>query len=193
MTSYEEIEALYEQHNYRFFKGEYALNLFGIRRGYETVNEFNDVLGVAFTDSFGNDVTIFHEGTTKPGLYYLKNKLGGKGGTAILIPGQYLNCWKIGKHNGKYDALRQNGSVFKVWRDGDSDGRFDIGGKEYDNVTGLNMHTTSFINDIQKVGAYSAGCQVRQNHQDHRTIMGIIFRSYERWNNPLFSYTLFDA
>lgn len=192
MNSYENIKKLYDQHGYKFFDGKYAINLFGIRKGYEVVNEFDDILGIAFRDSFGNPVMIFHEGTTKPGYHWLKNKKGNINGTAILQPGQYLNCWKLGKHNGKYDALRQKGKPFKVWRDGDSNGRLDTDSTTYTDVTGLNMHTTSFKNDTQKVGAYSAGCQVRQNHQDHETVMGILDRAFEIWKNDTFSFTLFE-
>lgn len=190
--SYDAIKKRYEAHDYKFFSDPYALNLYGIRKGYKTVDEFNDILGVAFVDSFGNEVCLEHQGSTKPGLYWLKNKKGNINGTAILVPGQYLNCWKIGEHNGQYKALRQNGNPFRVWRDGDSDGLFDIQGRHYTDVTGLNMHTTSFRNDTQKVGAYSAGCQVRQNWQDHEAIMGIIERAIEVWGNNVFSYTLFD-
>ena len=176
MTPYKVIEQLYADHGYKFYKGRYALNIGGIRMGYDTVDEFNDVLFIAYIDDFGNEVCLFHKGTTKPGLYWLKNKKGNKEGTAILKPGQYLNCWYMGQHNGKYDALRQKGMPFKVWRDGNSDSEFDINGATFTNVTGLNMHTASFNSVTGKVGAYSAGCQVRKHDEEHEMVMAIILR-----------------
>lgn len=191
MSRYQEIKEMYSCDGYKFYEGEFAINLYGIRKGYDVVNEFDDILGAAFQDSFGNGVVIESQGTTKPGLHWLKNKKGNVNGTAILQPGQYLRCWQIGLHNGKYSALRQV-TRFNVWRDGDSDGEFDIDGDTYTDVTGLNMHTTSFVNEIEKVGAYSAGCQVRKHHEDHELVMAILNRAKDRWDNDIFSYTLFE-
>lgn len=188
---YSEVKALFETLGHRFYdKGAYNVNLFGIRSGYDQVDEFNDVLGIAFRDDQDNPIVIEHRGTTKPGLYWLKQKMCNANGTAILQPGQYPSCWMIGKHKG-YEALVQKGMPFHVWRDQDEDGQLDAEGRTYKDVTGLNMHTTSFINDIDKVGAYSAGCQVRQHHEDHQTVMGILKRSAERYGNS-FTYTLID-
>lgn len=190
--TFEQIRELYKSNDYKFYdKGKYNVNLFGIRNGYGTVDEFDDILGMAYYDENNEPVVIEHKGTTKPGLYYLKNKLGNAKGTAILIPGYYAKCWTVGKHNGKYQALVQSGNVFKVWRDNDSDGQFDIGGEVYTDVGGLNMHTTSFINYNAKVGAYSAGCQVRQFSTQHLDVMKIINKSVELYGN-IFSYALFE-
>jgi len=191
--TYDQVKELYKQNGYKFYdSGKHNVNLFGIRNGYDTVDEFNDVLGIAYRDDNNKPVVIEHKGTTKPGLYYLKNKLGNKNGTAILIPGYYPKCWTIGKHSGKYEALVQNGNVFNVWRDNDSDGKFDIGGRIYTDVGGLNMHTTSFVNYNAKVGAYSAGCQVRQYSKQHLEVMEIIKKSAQLYGN-VFSYALFEA
>jgi len=189
---YSEVKALFECHGHRFYdKGSYNVNLFGIRNGYDTVNEFNDILGIAFRDDLGNPIVIEHRGTTKAGLYWLKSKMGNANGTALLQPDQYPNCWKIGDHKG-YEALVQKGMPFKVWRDADQDGQLDHDGKTYTDVTGLNMHTTSFINEIDKVGAYSAGCQVRQKKEDHKVIMEILKRSAALYGNS-FTYTLIES
>ncbi|WP_420581945.1 hypothetical protein [Reichenbachiella sp.] len=187
---YSEVKELFEALGHRFYDhGAYNVNLFGIRkRG--SVNEFDDILGIAFRDDMGNPVVIEHKGTTKPGLYWLKSKKGNANGTAILQPGQYPGCWMLGEHKG-YPALVQKGMPFKVWRDGDEDGELDYEGKTYTDVTGLNMHTTSFNNEIDKVGAYSAGCQVRQFDEDHIAVIEILKRSAAKYGNS-FSYTLID-
>jgi hypothetical protein len=189
--SYNKVKSMYAEKGWKFYdSGAFNVNLFGIRNGYDVVDEFNDILGIAYVDDFGNEVVVTHKGTTKPGLYYLKNKLGGNNGTAILIPGYYSKCWKIGEHKG-YQALVQNGMPFKVWRDNNSDGKFDIGGTVYTDVTGLNRHTTSFLTEKTKVGPYSAGCQVDQDDEDHLVDMAICSKSARLYGNS-FSYALFD-
>ena len=188
--TYEKIEKTFKEKNYAFFKGDLNLNLFGIRATDMLVDEWNDILGVAYEEN-GEQKVLLHWGTTKPGLYYLKNKMGNINGTAILIPNQYRSCWIMGLHNGKYDALRQKGMPFEVWRDDDKDGELDYSGKIYKDVSGLNMHTESLINEIEKVGAYSAGCQVRAHDKEHFEVMDLIERSAEIYGE-VFSYTLFE-
>lgn len=194
MTRYQEVKALFEEKGYRFYDdGPFNVNLYGIRNGYSIVDEFNDIIGICFRDELNNEVCIESKGTTKPGLKWLKDKKGNMNGTAILIPGQYSKCWTFGDHRGAYEALVQSPyAKFEVWRDDDSDGEFDIGGDVYYDVTGLNMHTTSLINEISRVGAYSAGCQVRQDDHNHWMVMAAVERSAELFGS-LFSYTLFEA
>jgi hypothetical protein len=189
--TYKEVQRIFEVHHHVFFDdGEYNVNLFGIRKGYQVVDEFNDILGVAFRDENGNPVVIEHRATTKPGYYWLKKKLGNINGTAILVPDQYPLCWQLGEHSG-YEALVQRGRPFHVWRDIDADGEFDVCGQVYKDVTGLNMHTTSWINEVDMVGAYSAGCQVRQYKADHIELMEVLRKSEDLYGNA-FSYTLFE-
>lgn len=189
--TYNDIKELYRKNGFKFYEsGRYNVNLWGFRSGYDVVDEFNDILGIAYKDDFGNEVVIQHKATTKPGLYYLKNKIGGAGGTAILLPGYYPSCWKMGDHKG-YEALVQNGMPFKVWRDNNSNGKLDIGGKVYTNVTGLNRHTTSFLTEKEKVGPYSAGCMVDRDDEDHLVDMAICSKSASLWGNS-FSYALFE-
>ncbi len=146
---------------------------------------------MAYLDDFGNETLLLFKATTKPGLHWLKNSLGNINGTAILIPGQYRSCWKLGYHKG-YKALQQNGEgIFKVWRDNDSDGELDINGPVYEDVQGLNGHTTSFKNEIEKVGAYSAGCQVIQDDLDFNIFLSVISKSASKYGDT-FSYTLLD-
>lgn len=187
-----EVKLLFESLGHKFYDhGAYNVNLFGIRSKSNLVDQFDDILGIAFRDDFGNPIVLEHRGTTKPGLYWLRDKMGNENGTFILAPGQYRRCWKIGDHKG-YEALVQEGSPFTGWRDGDQNGKIDPEGKLHQDVTGLNMHTTSFKNDVELVGAYSAGCQVRQKPEDHRMVIEILKRSAELYGNS-FSYTLINA
>lgn len=177
------IKEVYEDKHYPFFTGAWNVNIGGIRNDdLSVVDEFNDILWLAWEDDFGRDNLLIHRGTTKPGLYWLKNKMGNMNGTAILAEGYYFSCWTQGLHKGQYKALVQSDKAkFLVYRDNDRDGKFDISGKLYDDVSGLNGHTTSFINDKDRVGAYSAGCQVREDDKDHIAAMAIIEKSMERY------------
>lgn len=190
--TYEEIKQRFEAAGFPFYTKPYDLNLWGERSQELTVNEFNDLLGVAYTDLLGNGINIVHKGTTKPGLYWLKNKLGNINGTAILTTGHYKSCWTLGHHKGQYEALVQSDkSQFVVWRDKDSDGEFDYSGTMYDDVQGLNMHTESLINNTDKVGAYSAGCQVRQHDREHFMTIEVAKMQIAQGHGEYFSYSLF--
>jgi hypothetical protein len=157
------------------------------------VDQFNDLLGVATEDHFGNQINLVHKGTTKPGLYWLgKEHIGNIDGTAILIPDQYRSCWIVGKHKGEYEALQQSDRAqFKVWRDKNKDGHLDYSGKIYYNVAGLNGHCESLIRETERVGAYSAGCQVRQYDLEHFAVMNLCKLSTIYWGKYI-SYTLFE-
>lgn len=190
---YYDIQALYLSKRYKFFtSGVYNLNIFGIRSKDRTADLFNDIIGAAYTDEFNQKQLLTFKATTDPGAYWLGSRMGNFQGTGILIPGQYFSAFKLGIHKGKYPALTQSEKAkFKVWRDSDQDGKLDLNGKIYDDISGLNLHTTSFINNIKNVGAYSAGCQVIQNDKDFLVFMAIINRSAEIYGD-YFTYTLFD-
>jgi len=190
--TFEMVRKAYDNKGYKFFEGDYSSNLFGIRSKDPVPNLWNDLLCLAQYESgiLNEGVLHTHYGTTKPGLYYLKKKMGNINGTAILIPGQYRSCWTIGAHKGRYSALVQKGSPFRVWRDNNSDGQFDYSGVVYTDVTGLNMHTESLLRDTSWVGAYSAGCMVREFDKEHFEIMTILMQSASKYGNS-FSFTLF--
>jgi len=190
--TYADLRKVYQNMNYSFFDtGSYNLNIFGIRKNLGLVDEFNDVIGLAFKDDFENAIVIAFKSSTDPGLFWLKNQLGNINGTAILCPGQYKACWDLGFHKG-YQALQQSEvAAFCVWRDKNYNGELDENGPVYKDVTGLNCHTTSFKNDIIKVGKYSAGCQVIQDDLDFAIFLSIIKKSASKYGNT-FSYTLFN-
>lgn len=191
--TYDKVGKMYADHNYRFYDGgKLNINLFGIRKDL-TVDLFNDLIGVAYRDHDNNPQLKLYTATTDPGRYWLKNKLGNINGTFILKPGHYRKCWVAGKHKGLYEALVQMGAgIFKGWRDNDSDGDLDINGPLYTDVMGLNLHTTSHLRGmVEKVGGYSAGCQVIKYTSDHFELMGIVKKSQALFGE-YFSYTLFN-
>lgn len=190
--TYHDIKSLYKQHGYPFREGTFNVNPFAIRARDMVVDEFNDIIGVVFIDNFLNYQCLTFKGTTKPGLYYLKNKLGNIDGTFILKPGFFPDCWVKGKHRGQYEALVQAGpGVFSGWRDADADGELDMHGTIYTNVTGLNLHTTSFVSEVDKVGPYSAGCQVVEDGRDFIVLKTICYKSIDLWK-PTLDFALFQ-
>lgn len=140
------------------------VNIVGIRT---MDGEFNDVF---LYFKYINNIPIILPGivgTTDPGKSYLKKVLGNINGTAILVhDNQYIDCWQIGLHKGKYEALVQSAKAgFIVWRDKDMDGQVDYSGKTYNDVLGLNHHTTKLGYKANWIGNFSAGCQVIWDQQ----------------------------
>lgn len=183
----------YTKKRYPFYdSGKFNINLFGIRDSSNIVDEFNDILGVCYIDDFGRTNVIAVRGTTKPGAYWLGGKMGNEKGTFILKEGFYPKCFKKGKHRGEYDCLVQaDSNIFVGYRDFDKDNLIDYEGELHTDVTGLNFHTTSFLNNKEKVGAYSAGCQVAQDDKDFLTILSIVYKSMEIYGDRI-SYALFN-
>lgn len=196
--TYEELKTLYTTHGYPFDTQVNAVNIFGIRNSENKVDEFNDIIGVGVVqERFVEDpptkqsIILQHAATTDPGSAFLNESMMNPEGTACLIPGFYRDCWMLGKHNGKYDALVQaKMGVFKVWRDKNKDGKLDMAGPVYSDVTGLDQHTTNFLTDAQKVGPYSAGCQVNQLHIDFLEQMDY-YKMHFTFISKFVSYALF--
>ena len=60
-------------------------------------------MGCAYQDGNKTWCDEFWKATTDPGISYLGEKeMLNEKGTAILVPGQYKNVYKIDKHKGKY-------------------------------------------------------------------------------------------
>jgi hypothetical protein len=194
--TYEQIKTLYMRNQFPFECEKYKINHFAIRNAdLVTVDQFNDVRGVAYVDEFGTEHCLQFRATTKPGLSGIQKPIN-KGGTFILMPGFYENCWKIGKHNiGKeheHEALVQNGyGIFKGWRDNNKDGKFDFDGKIYNDVTGLNDHMARTW-DVLRVGGFSLACQVTFENYEHEIKMCLAKRDEERNHRQAISYALFQ-
>jgi len=189
---YENIMNIFDRKGYNFFDGNkpFNINIFGVRMKTDT-NEFDDYLGVAFRDGDGEKVVHVWPATTDPGKHWLENPLNTKG-TAIVVPGQYSGLWKIGKHQGKYVALRQKGNV-KVYRDNDKDSEHDLDpstiqeGKYF----GINCHRSNPKSESYMVNKWSAGCQVFKRVDDFNTLMKIANISAGKYGNS-FTYTLLE-
>jgi len=178
---------------YVIFKGEkgktHDLNIFGVRTTPKLAGKFDDWLGVFWYDHEKSDWEFrVWTGTTDPGIYYLKKPMN-KRGTAILKEGQHLKSHKIGKHAGKYRALRQH-SVLPVYRDDNRDTNLNLDpetlhlGKHC-----INIHRAHRTKELAYNYKWSAGCQVFQNPDDFDDFIDIINEAEDNWGDK-FTYTL---
>ena len=173
-----------------FAQGEFNLNIFGIRMNPGKVNEFDDLLGVAYRE-MGNWVVRYWPITTDPGLYWLENPIN-VDGTAILVPGQYRGAWTLGKHRGRYDALVQRKPV-RVYRDRGRDGFIDTDTDSIqDGLFGINIHRASQGSSSSAVNRWSAGCQVFARAGDFDEFMSLVEQSAPLYGST-FTYTLLES
>lgn len=167
----------------------YNLNIIGVRSADTTPNKFNDSLVVMWKHRGVWNIIEFQI-TTEAGLYYLNNPLNNKG-TAILKEGQYRGMWAIGKHQGKYEALKQVGEATVV-RDFDRDSELDYNsGVEETGLFGINCHRSSKSGKSVLVGRWSAGCQVHSDIEDYILFMNLCKMSAKQHGNS-FTYTLIN-
>lgn len=182
-------EKLFAKLGYAYFKkGYYNLNIIGIRKeGNKVTNVFDDYLVVIYNTEKEGRKTMIFEITTDPGLDYIMNPIAKKG-TAILVPGQYRGCWKIGLHQGKYEALCQRKPV-KVYRDANKDKVYDFKPNTIeDGIFGINIHKAGY--ESKQVNNWSAGCQVFKRYNDFRSFMRLCHKQVESGWGETFTYTL---
>ena len=171
-----------------YTKGDYNLNIFGIRDDENTADTFNDLICLLYKVN-NKWVLKKYSATTDPGLYYRKNLLNSNG-TAILQDGYYRSTWQIGLHKGKYTALVQRKPV-KLWRDNNKDNKLDRKGETYEEMAGINIHHASGTSTpSSSIGLYSAGCQVIASITDWNEFIDIVLKSATMYGKT-FSYALF--
>lgn len=169
----------------------YHLNIIGVRNPSTAINDFDDRMIIVYRDDSGQEQAVEYPITTDPGAYFTQSKLLNKDGAAILVPGQYNSTYKIAKHRKKYDALCQLGSAVTVWRDGNKDQKLDRAGKKYTGWYGINIHRAGQSGTTEKIGRYSAGCQVHKNADNFAVMMSLAKKSKDIRGNR-FSYTLLE-
>ncbi len=126
--------------------------------------------------------------TTNPGKHWLNNLLNPRG-AALLKPGQYLDAWKVGQHQGKYTALVQAKPV-TVYRDKDLDDLAEITDYEETGLFGINIHRANDKLTSILIGKWSAGCQVLASPTDFSRLMSRVgFHSHD---HNFYTYTLLD-
>jgi hypothetical protein len=158
------------------------INIFGIR--YNNKNDlFDDTIG--YFDLNGN--IFVYKGTTEPSQYWTLKPMRKKGAARLII-GFHEGIWERGKHRGKYDALVQRNKC-KIIRDSNKNQKSDEKIIK-EGLFGINLHRASKYKILNKIGKYSAGCQVIQNPSEFNKIMDIV---YFKTDQPRFNYNLFNG
>lgn len=188
-----DFESLFKIKGYAFFtKGEYNLNIIGIRSDQKNkvTNLYDDLLIVDYNTSICHKRQIYTI-TTEPGLSSIKNPTNLKG-VAILAPGQYRGAYAIDLHNGKYKALCQRLKPVKVYRDNNKDDVYDyIPSKTENGMFGINIHRSNETYIRTTIDGYSAGCQVFNDPQEFTAFMRLCDKARLIYGNS-FTYTLIE-
>jgi len=192
----QQIESTVKAKGYKWFEnGNYNLNIVGVRNG-ETLNEVTNKFDDCVTLSYKKDGEWqFHcfEATTDPGKHWVDNILN-EAGVAILKENQYRGSHKIGLHQGKYEALRQQKPV-QVYRDNNLDECYDLNEENIqEGIFGINIHRATKWEGKKstQIDKWSAGCQVIAANDDFRLFMEICNKSKDTWGNS-FTYTLINS
>jgi hypothetical protein len=170
--------------------------MFGVRsknnmNGGVSSNKFIDICVIFYVGDDGKEHKFLAPFTTVPGLKVLTNFVKyNNSGAAILKEGYYPNSWKIGKHQGKYLALRQNKNL-SVYRDNDKNNVYNYIGNDT-GIFGINIHKSGNI-DSKLVNTWSAGCQVFANQKHFEFMMSIVNKLKNDADfKDGFSYTLIN-
>ena len=173
-----------------FGGGDYDLNIIGCRKKDGSTDSFDDSLTVVYKINGMWQVDRFRI-TTDPGKHWLLHPMRVEG-TAILCPGQYRSCYKIGHHRGKYEALVQRGKV-KVFRDSSKDTTIDMDPVSVmEGRFGINIHRAYHKGTTQRVDKYSAGCQVFSDAKDFNKFMLLCKKQKDLHGWDTFTYTLIE-
>ncbi|MCE3278042.1 MAG: hypothetical protein K0S44_233 [Bacteroidetes bacterium] len=184
--SIETLKTTLSKLNYRWYNDR--PNIIGIRTTLSVPDVFNDVLCIVYPDN-GKEVLKTYLITTEPGVKYQKQLLNPKG-CAVIKPGQYENAYAVGFHQGKTDhrALIQSGLI-TVIRDKDLDGTAGNSGTEDSGYFGCNIHGANKLTKTEKIGAWSAGCQVHAVWSNKEEMVNIC-EKFKTATGNRFTYTL---
>jgi hypothetical protein len=186
------IRRAFERKEYEFFeKGQYNLNIVGIRSGKRASGTFEDFIVNVYKDEYDFWRCDYYPATTDAGTYWLARPMNMKG-TALLVPGQYKGAYRKALHKGQYEALVQSGLV-KVYRDNNKDyiNDYDPSSIE-EGLFGINIHRSNPIFESEVNSRWSAGCQVFKNPNDYDAFMSVVEKSIKLYGNK-FTYTLLTA
>lgn len=177
-----------QRKGYVIYTKPYQLNIVGVRSSNAQANSFDDSINVFYKDNFGNWQYSSNPATTDPGTYYLNNPMN-VDGTAIVVPGQYINSHQIGLHRSSYTALVQQGPL-KVIRDTNKDNTLDFGSSNViTGVYGINIHKAG--SSSTSVDKWSAGCQVFARSSDFDAFIRLCQQHSSLYGNN-FTYTLLE-
>jgi len=175
--------------NYLVFDSDtlpFNLNIVGWRRLATQKNKFDDYIGLYWKEN-GLWISELWSATTEPGTPWLLNPMNPKG-TAILVPGQYVDAYRLGIYK-DYLALKQIGPL-RVYRDNNRDGQEDQDSDTIEEgLFGIHIHKAGIWSQL--VGVSSAGCQVFQRSADFKDFIALCEQS-EVHHGKRFTYTLLE-
>lgn len=183
------LQNIIEGMGYSFFtKGNYNVNIIGVRNPNLIANSFDDTMLCAYKIA-GKWVLKEWAITTDAGKYWLAHPMREKG-CALLVPNQYRGVYKIDKHLNQYYALCQRNGEVEVYRDDNKDQilDFDDISREW-GMFGINIHRSNPHTESTVVERWSAGCQVFKKVDDFNEFMKICDNARGVWGNS-FTYTL---
>lgn len=170
-------------------------NIIAVRTELQVADVFNDLMFIVYKKD-GEEKLFSAIVTTDPGTTYQIKPLNPKG-CAAIAPGQYINAYKLGFHQGKSDhrALIQVGKI-KVFRDNDKDGILELDPATIEEgCFGCNHHGVRVedkkgnpIEQASKIGPWSAGCTVHERWSKKEEEMDIV----QSYGDALVSYTVID-
>lgn len=172
--------------NYKWFYDR--PNIIGIRSTLNVPDVFNDLLCLVYFENGIEQLKIYPI-TTEPGVYYQKHLLNEKG-CAVMQPGQYIDAYSLGLHQNKstHKALIETGKI-NVLRDKDMNGIAGDSGTLDSGYFGCNIHGANNNTTTEKIGPWSAGCQVHAVWSNKEEMISICEKFKELTHNK-FTYTL---
>lgn len=180
-----------------FDKGNYNLNIWGIRCNTDDTKEFNDLLCVFYKANESNPklngkwVYDWYLITTDPSDMNLIKPINNKG-CAILKECQVRAAFKYGWHKGDYRALVQN-KPLPLYRDNNKDSKIDFDESTVKwEMAGINIHRASKWKIVRTIGLYSAGCQVFESVRDYEDKFIPVIEQARKLHGDYFTYTLIN-
>lgn len=189
--TYKSIKAVVEKAGYKFFTGEFNINMIGLRSKNRLVDNWDYFFILCWQEGGKNMIWVNDQFTTDPGIYYMQSKLLNPKGCAMLAPGQYRGVWKIGRHGkNQYEAFVQTGNKVKVYRDRNKNNIMEFDKKSIEEgYFGINQHHGY---DSSKIGPNSAGCQVHRYKKDLAYSLSLAKKNTAAGWGDSFTYTLLE-
>lgn len=189
--TYEQLKLTYFKNRYRFFTGNYNLNIFAIRGKDRKVNAFDDTIGVAYQEA-GQDKIFLMAGTVDPGLPWLRKPMEPILGTAAIKEGQYRSLWAYGRFRNTLALLQIN--PITCYRDNNKDDVFDY----LPQRTSTGLYGIHFHEHFQRaetatvVDTSSAGCVVPASRLEYYRVMNLCSLQSRNRFGDTYTFTLFD-
>jgi len=184
------LKAILKSKGFLLFTRPYELNIVGLRAKDTKPNTFQDEIHVFYKETATKWNYHVYKATTDPGTFWLKNPAAPQG-TAILMEGQYKNCYGLGIHHGEYLALVQVRPI-TVYRDYDRTEMIQLkDATKQTGMFGINIHHAKSKGTTKYIDNYSAGCQVFANAEDFAEFIQLCQKHKSLYGNE-FTYTLID-